>query len=74
MTSAVRFRRLTNTDIDGYLAGGEWHDKAGGYAIQGLAAVFVAFGSGSYSNIVGLPLHETATMLAGVGFKTLPQP
>lgn len=74
VTSAVRFRRLTNADIDGYLAGGEWHDKAGGYAIQGLAAVFVAFISGSYSNIVGLPLYETATLLAGVSFKTPPQP
>ena len=74
VTSAVRFRRLTNADIEGYLACGEWHDKAGGYAIQGLAAVFIAFISGSYSNIVGLPLHETATLLAGVGFKTLPQP
>jgi len=74
VTSAVRFRRLTNADIDDYLAGGEWQDKAGGYAIQGLAAVFVAFISGSYSNIVGLPLYETATLLAGVGFKTPPQP
>ena len=73
VTSAVRFRRLSSADIDGYLAGAEWHDKAGGYAIQGLAAMFVAFISGSYSNIVGLPLHETATMLAGVGFKTPPQ-
>jgi septum formation protein len=74
VTSAVRFRRLSKTDIDGYLAGAEWHDKAGGYAIQGLAAVFVAFISGSYSNIVGLPLYETVTLLAGVGFKTPPTP
>lgn len=74
VTSAVRFRRLTSADIDGYLAAGEWRDKAGGYAIQGLAAMFVAFISGSYSNIVGLPLYETATLLAGVGFKTPPQP
>lgn len=72
VTSVVRFRRLSNADIDGYLASAEWHDKAGGYAIQGLAAVFVAFISGSYSNIVGLPLYETATLLAGVGFKTPP--
>jgi septum formation protein len=70
VTSVVRFSRLSDADIDGYLALGEWSDKAGGYAIQGRAAVFVAFISGSYSNIVGLPLHETVALLAGVGFKT----
>jgi septum formation protein len=74
VTSAVRFGRLSDADVDGYLATGEWRDKAGGYAIQGRAATFVAFISGSYSNIVGLPLHETAALLAGVGFKTPPQP
>jgi septum formation protein len=69
VTSVVRFRRLTDADITPYLAGGEWRDKAGGYAIQGRAAVFVAFVSGSYSNIVGLPLFETAQLLAGVGYR-----
>jgi septum formation protein len=68
VTSIVRFRRLSSDDVDAYLAGGEWRDKAGGYAIQGHAAVFVAFISGSYSNIVGLPLFETAQLLAGLGF------
>jgi septum formation protein len=68
VTSVVRFRRLSARDIEAYLAGGEWRDKAGGYAIQGQAAVFAAFISGSYSNIVGLPLFETAQLLAGLGF------
>jgi septum formation protein len=68
VTSVVRFRRLSSDDVNAYLAGGEWRDKAGGYAIQGHAAVFVAFISGSYSNIVGLPLFETAQLLAGLGF------
>jgi len=55
-------------DIEDYLATGEWHDKAGGYAIQGVAARFVRFLSGSYSNVVGLPLYETAQLLAGQGY------
>ena len=46
-----------------YIASGEWRGKAGGYAIQGLAAKYIVFISGSYSNVVGLPLHETAQML-----------
>lgn len=59
----VRFKRLEAADIDAYLASGEWHGKAGGYAIQGRAAAFVAFLSGSYSNVVGLPLFETMALL-----------
>jgi len=59
----VRFKRLNETDIEAYLASGEWRGKAGGYAIQGLAAKYIVFISGSYSNVVGLPLHETAQML-----------
>ena len=65
--SSVAFKRLTVQEIDWYLASGEWHGKAGGYAIQGLAARFVREIIGSYSNIVGLPLFETAQMLGGVG-------
>jgi septum formation protein len=72
ITSVVRFRRLSEPDIASYVAGNEWRDKAGGYAIQGHAAVFVAFISGSYSNIVGLPLFETARLLAGAGFRAEP--
>lgn len=61
--TTVRFRRLVADDIEAYLASGEWKDKAGGYAIQGRAACFVAFLAGSYSNVVGLPLFETAALL-----------
>jgi septum formation protein len=69
--SVVGFARLTPQQIDAYLAGGEWHGKAGGYAIQGQAASFVRFISGSYSNVVGLPLYETAQLLRGQGW-TIP--
>jgi septum formation protein len=64
----VAFKRLTERDIAAYVASGEWHGKAGGYAIQGLAALFVRQIGGSYSNVVGLPLFETASLLAGQGF------
>jgi septum formation protein len=66
--SIVTFARLTAPQIDAYLAGGEWQGKAGGYAIQGQAASFVRFLSGSYSNVVGLPLFETAQLLRGTGW------
>jgi len=61
--TAVRFKRLETAEIDDYIASGEWRGKAGGYAIQGRAARFVAFLSGSYSNVVGLPLFETLGLL-----------
>jgi septum formation protein len=61
--TTVRFKRLEAAEIDAYLASGEWQGKAGGYAIQGRAAAFVAFLSGSYSNVVGLPLFETVALL-----------
>lgn len=61
--TAVRFKRLEAAEIDGYVACGEWQGKAGGYAIQGRAAAFVDFISGSYSNVVGLPLFETVALL-----------
>ena len=67
----VRFKRLSGEDIEAYLATGEWQGKAGGYAIQGLAGAFVVKISGSYSNIVGLPLYETVSLLAGEGFPVL---
>ena len=65
----VAFKRLIDEEITSYLRSGEWHGKAGGYAIQGLAALFVRQLSGSYSNVVGLPLFETAALLAGQGFR-----
>ncbi|WP_310620936.1 Maf family nucleotide pyrophosphatase [Flexibacterium corallicola] len=64
----VRFRRLSSNDTRNYLASGEWRGKAGGYAIQGLAGSFIARLIGSYSNVVGLPLLETANLLAGLGY------
>jgi septum formation protein len=63
----LSFKRLTDAEIDAYIAGGEWRGKAGGYAIQGEAAAFVRFLSGSYSNVVGLDLYETARLLEGAG-------
>jgi septum formation protein len=67
VTTVVRFRRLDAAELAAYLAAGEWHGKAGGYAIQGLAAAFIPFIGGSHSNVVGLPLAETASLLAGLG-------
>lgn len=64
----VRFKRLSREDIDSYLASGEWRGKAGGYAIQGLAGGFVIRIVGSYTNVVGLPLYETAALLQGEGY------
>jgi septum formation protein len=67
--TAVAFRRLDAAEIDEYLATGEWYGKAGGYAIQGMAARFIRTIIGSYTNVVGLPLFETVKLLAGQGFR-----
>lgn len=64
----LRFKRLSTREIESYLASAEWRDKAGGYAIQGIAGAFVVKLSGSYSAVVGLPLNETAALLAGEGY------
>jgi septum formation protein len=68
-TTIVTFKPLTAAEIDAYIACGEWHGKAGGYAIQGRAEAFVRFLSGSHSGVVGLPLFETRNLLlsAGIG-------
>jgi septum formation protein len=66
----VIFKRLSAQEIAAYLHSGEWQGKAGGYAVQGRAAVFVKALSGSYSNVVGLSLYDTAAMLTGLGFAT----
>lgn len=63
VTTIVKFSQLTPSMVDAYIASGEWQGKAGGYAIQGLAASFIPFISGSHSNVVGLPLYETARLL-----------
>jgi septum formation protein len=65
----VAFKRLSADEVAAYLAAGEWRGKAGGYAIQGRAAALIRFISGSYSNVVGLPLFETAQLLAGRGYR-----
>lgn len=64
----VRFKHLSRAEIEAYIASREWRGKAGGYAIQGLAGVFVQKLIGSYTNVVGLPLNEVTSMLVGEGF------
>jgi septum formation protein len=64
----IRFKRLSNREMESYLASAEWRDKAGGYAIQGIAGAFVVKLVGSYSAVVGLPLNETCALLAGEGY------
>jgi len=68
VTTRVAFKVLTQTEIGDYLASGEGEGKAGGYAIQGRAEAFVRFINGSYSNVVGLPLYETVSLLNGSGY------
>ena len=64
----LRFKRLSREELEAYLKSGEWRGKAGGYAIQGFAGAFVQRLVGSYSNVVGLPLAETAALLTGEGY------
>ena len=66
--SQVKFRLLDKADRQAYLASGEWQGKAGGYAIQGLAGLYVRKITGSYSNIVGLDMHIVAGLLLAAGF------
>lgn len=69
VVTTVEMKRLSRRELEAYLAGGEWHGKAGGYGIQGAAAAFVPRINGSYPNVVGLPLAETVTLLEGLGFR-----
>ena len=68
VTSVVTFKKLDKEELNIYLGTDEWEGKAGGYAIQGLAATYIRALNGSYSNVVGLPLHETYQLLKGMGF------
>ncbi|HZF32832.1 MAG TPA: Maf family nucleotide pyrophosphatase [Candidatus Angelobacter sp.] len=68
VTSHVAFKRLSDDETAEYLASDEWQGKAGGYAIQGRAAGLIAWISGSYSNVVGLPLFESRALLRGLGY------
>ncbi len=67
VSTRVGFKRLSEQEVEGYLESGEWRGKAGGYAIQGRAAAFIDLVNGSYGNVVGLPLYETAKLLKGLG-------
>ncbi|MEL6967508.1 MAG: Maf-like protein [Pseudomonadota bacterium] len=64
----VRFKKLSTDEFESYLASGEWRGKAGGYAIQGIAAAFIMKLQGSYTSVVGLPLFETGALLEGEGY------
>ncbi|HEY3147262.1 MAG TPA: Maf family protein [Dongiaceae bacterium] len=68
-TTVVALKRLTQQEIDAYIATGDWHGKAGGYAIQGHAASFIPWINGSYDNVVGLSLSDTVAMLSGLGWR-----
>ncbi len=68
VSTRISFKRVTEEEIENYLVTREWEGKAGGYSIQGQAAKFVKFISGSYTNVVGLPLYETDCLLKGLGF------
>jgi septum formation protein len=64
----VRFKVLSKQEMNAYLDSGDWRGKAGGYGIQGLASAFVVKLIGSYTNVVGLPLYETSSLLQGEGY------
>ena len=68
VVTSVQFKNLSDQEIAAYLDNGEWQGKAGGYAIQGLGAMFIPSINGSYTNVVGLPLAETANLLRGAGY------
>ena len=67
-TSIVTFKRLSNAELDAYVASGEWQGKAGAYAIQGRAEALVRWVAGSHSGVVGLPLFETRALLRAAGY------
>lgn len=65
----VRFKRLSGPETDAFIAAGDWRDAAGGYKIHQRAGAFVTDLQGSYASVVGLPLHETVSLLAGLGWR-----
>lgn len=67
--SAAKMKRLSDAELNAYLASGEWQGKAGGYGIQGAAGAFIPWISGSYSGIMGLPLADVAALLAAAGWR-----
>ena len=68
VVSAVRMKRLSDAELNAYLASGDWQGKAGGYAIQGMAGAFIPWIQGSYTGIMGLPVAETAALLQAAGY------
>jgi septum formation protein len=68
VVSAVKMKRLSDEELNAYLVSGDWQGKAGGYGIQGLAGAFIPWISGSYTGIMGLPVAETAALLATAGW------
>lgn len=68
VTTAVAFKRLSDAEVNAYLATGDWAGKAGGYAIQGPAGAFIPWINGSFTAVVGLPLAETAGLLTAAGY------
>ncbi|KIC46759.1 septum formation protein Maf [Ruegeria sp. ANG-S4] len=68
VVSQVKVKRLSDVEVNAYLATGDWEGKAGAYAIQGPAGAFIPWISGSFTGIVGLPLSETAALLQGIGY------
>ena len=65
--TTVKMKRLSDAELNGYLASGEWEGKAGAYAIQGRAGAFIPWLQGSFTGVVGLPVAETALLLAAAG-------
>lgn len=68
VVTAVKMKRLSDLELNAYLASDEWHGKAGGYAIQGLAGAFIPWISGSFTGVVGLPVAETVALLQAAGY------
>jgi septum formation protein len=68
VVTTVQMKRLSDTELNAYLASGDWQGKAGGYGIQGLAGAFIPWLSGSFTGVVGLPLAETAALLCAAGY------
>jgi len=67
--SRITFKRITDRELDAFIAGGDWTDASGGYKVHKLAGAFVTDISGSYTSVVGLPLYETLNLLGGLGWR-----
>jgi len=72
-TTIVTFKRLSAAEIQAYVASGEWHGKAGGYALQGRAGALIRFVGGSPSGVIGLPVFETRALLEAAGYPMEPE-